>query len=86
MIKRGNYDLAAEFLHSVKPLKSPFSSYKNAYYCDDKSNVQNKSRNVFPYLKSEQLTMVIFSYLDVHHRALDLLKRLNSKGYDIYKK
>ena len=30
--------------------------------------------------------MVIFSYFDVHHRALDLLKRLNSKGYDIFKK
>lgn len=28
---------------------------------------------------------MIFSYLDVHHRAIDYLKRLNSKGYDISK-
>jgi hypothetical protein len=88
MIKKGNYDLSAEFMHSVKPLNSPFSQSMNAYYCDPKSFVYKykKSRNVFVLLNSEQLTMVIFSYLDVHHRALDLLKRLNSKGYDLYKK
>ena len=28
--------------------------------------------------------MKIFSYIDVLHRAFDLLKRINSKGYDIY--
>lgn len=45
----------------------------------------SKSRTVFPLLKSETITLLIFSYLDVHHRALDYLKRLNSKGYDISK-
>jgi hypothetical protein len=76
LIKRGNFDLAAEFLHPIKPLKSPLDEPSSAI----------KSRNVFPKLKNEQLTMIIFSYVDVHHRSLDILKRLNSKGYDIYKK
>ena len=76
MIKKGNFDLAAEFLHPVKPLKSPLENH----ICS------MKSRNVFPKLKNEHLTIKIFTYVDVHHRSLDILKRLNSKGYDIYKK
>ena len=89
MIKKGNYDLAAEFLYSVKPLKSP--ALVSDFGIEDTfitTQLQKfkKSRNLFPLLKSEYLTMVIFSYFDVHHRALDLLKRLNSKGYDIFKK
>jgi hypothetical protein len=74
IIKKGNFDLAAEFLHPVKPMQSPIAPV----------SCMIKSRNVFPKLKSELLTMIIFSYVDVHHRALDILKRLNSKGYDIY--
>lgn len=27
--------------------------------------------------------MMIFSYVDVHHSAISILKRINSKGYDI---
>jgi hypothetical protein len=42
-----------------------------------------KSRSVFPLLKSENTTLMIFSYVDVHHRAVDFLKKLNSKGYHI---
>ena len=76
MIKKGNFDLAAEFLHPVKPLKSPLENHTSSM----------KSRNVFPKLKNEYLTIIIFTYVDVHHRSLDILKRLNSKGYDIYKK
>ena len=34
-------------------------------------------------LPSDSMTMLIFSYFDVHHRAVDFIKRLNSKGYDI---
>ena len=90
MIRKGNYDLAAEFLHSVKPLKSPAANLEYSEF-DAITGFHNpqkykKSRNLFPLLKSEYLTMVIFSYYDVHHRSLDLLKRLNSKGYDIFKK
>ena len=70
------FDLSSEFLYSVKPLTSPLDSV----IC------LNKSRNVFPKLKSELITMIIFSYVDVHHRALDIIKRLNSKGYDIFKR
>lgn len=53
------------------------------YYQKQQLNV---SMNVFPFVKSEAITMMIFSYIDVHHRAIDYLKRINSKGYDISQK
>jgi hypothetical protein len=34
-------------------------------------------------LPNDTMTMIIFSYYDVLHRAIDYIKRLNSKGYDI---
>ena len=52
----------------------------------NKAFFMSKSRTVFPNVKSETITLLIFSFLDVHHRAIDFLKRLNSKGYDISQK
>ena len=76
------YDVTAEFKFPIKTLKSPL---KDTHLSRKKSYHMSKSRTVFPFLNSETITLLIFSYLDVHHRAIDFLKRLNSKGYDISK-
>ena len=46
--------------------------------------LKSKHQSVFPLLKSESITILIFSYVDVYSKSVDLLKRLNSYGYDIY--
>ena len=46
--------------------------------------LKSKYQRVFPLLKSESITILIFSYVDVYSKSVDLLKRLNSYGYDIY--
>ena len=45
--------------------------------------MKKKSQARFP-LKSKYLTMLIFSYVDTHSRAMDILKRLCSASYDLY--
>lgn len=85
-----NFDLRAEFMYPIKPLQGPLTQQQKMT-TDDENKLPmktslSKSRNVFPLLKHEGVTMIIFSYIDVHHRALDILKRLNSKGYDICKR
>lgn len=57
-----------------------------------KDNVQSRAINLmkkksqvkFP-LKSKYLTMLIFSYVDTHGRAMDILKNLSSASYDMYR-
>ena len=46
--------------------------------------LKSKHQSVFPLLKSESITMLIFSFVDVFFKSIDLLKKLNSYGYDIY--
>ena len=46
----------------------------------------NKKRTIFPLLKDDQTVLLIFSYVDVLHRSIDLLKRLNSRSYDLVRK
>ena len=38
------------------------------------------ARSVFPNFKHDELTMLIFSYIDVQQRAMNILKILNTKG------
>ena len=89
-IIKGKFDLRSEFLFPVKLLKSPLSTFENMAQRQNfgkemmRKKYLLKSRNVFPSLTNESITMAIFSYVDVHHRALDILKRINSKGYDIF--
>ena len=45
-----------------------------------------KSRSVFPTIYNDSITMLVFSYLEVFHRSLDILKVLNSKGYDLMRR
>ena len=77
--KSGRYNLAAEFLHPVVPLKSPLA-YEQLYSGKTKEQreaatkmMKRKAQLVFPF-KSKHLTMMIFSFVDVHHRSMSILR------------